>query len=217
MSSWQPVLEAVVGAAQPLFACPRTQAGDEPQCAIIGSVASALQGCRVAPRDIDLLAVEPEAAYRFADLMSAYTPVHCEHPTDHAQWLSSVETPLSAGPDDWGFFWHFGRWEVSGIKVEVAHIAAPEGFPSSEDGVGIWEAGPEIWPYIRCVPFAGTLVPVVPLEIQLQTSFARGLEERTAALVSALRQNGYDSALIQKALDGERVKRFEEMMRTDPG
>ncbi len=209
--SWQSVLEAVVGAAQPLFA------SDEPQCAIIGSVASALQGCRVSPRDLDILAVEPETTRRFAALMSAYTPAHCEHPTDHAQWLSSTETPLSTGPDEWGFFWHFGRWEIGDMKVEVAHIAAPEGFPTSEDGAGIWEAGPEIWPYVRCVPFAGTLVPVVPLEIQLQTSFARGMEERTAAIVSALRQNGYDSTLIQKALDSERMERFEEMMRAEPG
>lgn len=215
--SWQSVLEVVVGAVQPLFACPPTQDGDEPQCAIIGSVASALQGCRVAPRDIDLLAVEPEAAHRFAGLMSAHTPAHSEHPTDHAQWLSSTETPLSIGPDEWGFFWHFGRWKVAGIEVEVAHIVAPEGFPTSEDSAGIWEAGPEIWPYVRCVPFAGTLVPVVPLEIQLQTSFARGMEERTAAILAVLRQTGYDSDLIQKALSSERLGRLEEMMQADPG
>lgn len=103
------------------------------------------------------------------------------------------------------------------MKVEVAHIVAPKGFLTSDDGAGIWEAGPEIWPHIRCVPFAGTLVPVVPLEIQLQTSFARGLEERTAAILSVLRQNGHDSELIQKALDSERMEGFEEVMRADPG
>jgi len=216
MSSWQWVLEAVVGAAQPLFACPRDQVGPSPQCAIIGSVASALQGCRVSPRDIDLLTIEPEAAYRFAELMSAYAPAHCEHPTDHGEWLSTAETPLSIGPDEWGFFWHFGRWEVGGMKVEVAHIVAPEGSPTSADGAGIWEAGPEIWPHVRCVPFAGTLVPVVPLEIQLETSFARGMEERTASILTVLRQNGYDSSLIRKALDNERLERFEEMMQASP-
>jgi hypothetical protein len=209
--SWQPVLEAVAGVAQSLFM------GDKTQCAIIGSVASALQGCHLSPRDLDILAIEPETAHRFAALMSAYTPTHCEHSTDHPEWLSSSDMPLSIGPDDWGYLWHFGRWEVGGMKVEVAHIAAPQGFRISAHGAGIWEAGPEIWPHIRCVPFAGALVPVVPLEIQLETSLVRGMEERTAAILAALRQHGYDSALIQKALDSERLKTFEGMIQADPG
>lgn len=205
--SWQAVLEIVVGVAQPLLT------RDEPQCAVIGSVASALQGCQVCPRDLDLLAIEPENVSHFAELMSAYTPARCEHATDHDQWRSSKEIPLSTGPDDWGFFWHFGRWLVQDVKVEMAHIAAPEGFPTSEDGAGIWEAGPEIWPYLRRVPFAGILVPVVPLEIQLGTNLSRGLEERAAEIISVLRQKGYDRGLIQKALPSKHLPRFEAMMR----
>ena len=204
--SWERALDTVLRMAPPLFG------GEEHRCAVIGSVASALQGCRVSPRDLDLLAIRPEEVARFAELMWAYTPKHVEHPTDHADWLSSQETPLSIGPDDYGFVWHFGRWLVDGVKVEMAHIAPPEGMPMSADGAGIWEAGPEIWPHIRMVPFGGRRVPVVPLEIQLETSLSRGLEDRTAAIIAVLREGGYDRKLVEMALNREHMEAFGSLM-----
>lgn len=204
--SWELALKTVIRVAEPLFS------GDEPPCAVIGSVALALQGCQLTPRDLDLLAIRPEEVVRFAELMWAYAPKHAELPTDHADWLSSEEQPLSIGPDDYGFLWHFGRWLVDGVKVEMAHIAAPEGFPMSADGAGIWEAGPEIWPYLRKVPFAGHRVPVVPLEIQIQTSMGRGLEERTGEIISVLQQSSYDRNLLQTALQREHLKAFDALM-----
>jgi hypothetical protein len=204
--SWELALKTVIRVAEPLFS------GDEPQCAVIGSVASVLQGCQLIPRDLDLLASRPEEVARFAELMWAYAPQHAEHPTSHADWLSSEEQPLSIGPDDYGFVWHFGRWLVDGMRVEMAHIAAPEGFPMSADGAGIWEAGPEIWPHIRHVPFAGVHIPVVPLEIQIQTSMSRGLEERTVEIIAVLQQSSYDRDLVQKALSNAHLKAFDALI-----
>jgi hypothetical protein len=204
--SWERALDTVLRVAPTLFG------GEERRCAVIGSVASALQGCQVSPRDLDLLAIRPEEVTRFAELMWAYAPKHVAHPTDHADWLSSQETPLSIGPDDYGFVWHFGRWLVDGLKVEMAHIAPPEGFPTSVDRAGIWEAGPEIWPHIRMVSFGGRRVPVVPLEIQMETSLSRGLEDRVAAIIAVLREGGYDRDLVEMALNGEHMEAFESLM-----
>ena len=207
---WEPALNTVLDVARPLFE------RDEPVCAILGSVATALQGCQVLPRDIDLLVIEPRHVYRFAQLMAAHTPAQCEHPVGHDQWLSSEEMLVSAGPDDYGFFWHFGRWLVHGVKVEIAHITAPEGFPTSEEGAGIWEAGPEIWPHLRYVSFADLRIPVVPLEIQLETNLHRGLEDRAAEIVSVLQKGGYDPVLIEKALTKEHPQAFNTMMKSTP-
>jgi hypothetical protein len=89
---------------------------------------------------------------------------------------------------------------------------APEGFPSSEEGAGIWEAGPEIWPYVRRIAFAGHPVPVVPLEIQLETNLSRGLEQRTAGTIAVLKRDGYDRELVRKALSREHQEQFEALM-----
>lgn len=204
--SWQIALKKLVGSA------PSSFSGDEPPWAVIGSVASALQGCFISPRDIDLLAREPDEVYRFAELMSIHTPPRCDYPPGHEKWLSSEETPLSVGPDDYGFVWHFARWKVTGVKVEMAHILAPEGFPTSEDGGGIWEAGPEIWPHLRKASFAGYAVPVVPLEIQLETSLSRGLGERATEIASVLRRDGCDCELVRKALRSEHLKDLEALV-----
>jgi hypothetical protein len=105
---------------------------------------------------------------------------------------------------------------VHGINLEIAHITAPEGFPTSEEGAGIWKAGPEIRPYLRHVSFADLRIPVVPLEIQLETNLQRGLEDRAAEIVSVLRKSGRDRALIEKALTKERLQAFDRMMRSEP-
>lgn len=53
---------------------------------------------------------------------------------------------MRVGPDEYRFFWPFARWGVEEVKVEVAHIAAPEKSPTSKSGAGVWEAGPKIGP-----------------------------------------------------------------------
>ena len=204
--SWELCLNTVLAVAQPILT------GDELRCAVIGSAATAVQGCRVTPRDIDLLAIEPGVPIHFAKLMSAHTPEQCPHAPDHADWLSSAETPLWIGPDDYGFTWRFGRWLVEGMKVEIAHIVAPQGFPTSEYGAGVWEAGPEIWPHVRRVSFGEYRIPVVPLEIQLETAMQRGLEERAAEIVSVLQNSGYDHDLLRRALTKEHLQAFEAMV-----
>jgi hypothetical protein len=204
--SWQSALEKVVAMAAPALE------QEETRWALIGSVASALQGCQTPPRDIDILAVRPAGVFRFAEGMASYTPPSCDYPLGHGRWCSSEALPVSAGPDDYGFFWHFGRWDVEGEQVEIAHIAAPEGFKTSDEGAGIWEAGPEIWPYVRQVPFAGGRVPVVPLEIQLETNLQRGLEERVADILVVLRRDGYDEVLIERSLSPAHWAAFRSMI-----
>lgn len=203
MEAWREVL----GNLMPQIGPPAT--GPETRWAVIGSAATVLQGCAVTPRDIDLLAAHPEGVRRFVRLMEPYTPERCKHFPDHADWRSSRDRPVSVGPDEYGFFWHFARWVAEGVKVEIAHIAAPEGFPTSKNGAGMWESGPEIWPHVKNVRWGDHVVPVVPLEIQLETCMRRRLEERAAAIVAVLRRGGYDADLIRKALREEHRRRFE--------
>jgi hypothetical protein len=170
---------------------------------LLGSAASALQGCPVTPRDLDFLAFDPVGVHYFAGLVKEYTPPVCDFPLDSVDWHSSQALPVSIGPDDYGFHWHFARWFVEGFRVEIAHIAAPKGFPGSTDGAGIWEAGPEIWPHVREVAFDDYVIPIVPLEIQLQTNLARGLQDRVEKIIAIFRREGYDHTLLRKSLSQE--------------
>ena len=181
--------------------------------AVIGSPASALQGCRIVPRDIDILVMAPEYVRRFAEFMTSYTPPVCAHSTDEDDWHSSREYPVDAGPDDYGFVWHFARWYVDGFKVEVAHILPPEGFPTASSGAGIWEAGSEIWPHVKRIPFAGYQVPVVPLEIQLETNLTRGLRERVQAIITVFQERGYDPTLARRSLRSSHREAVEKLIQ----
>ena len=208
--SWEPVLELVLEIVYDSLE------HDQVRWTIVGSVASALQGCQLAPNDVDFLAMNPEGVYRFAELMSLYTPPRCDYPPGDDNWHSSEELlviPPPDHPDPHEYMWHFARWYVDGFKTEIAHIAPPVGQPTSSDGAGIWEAGPEVWPYVRYIQFAGYQVPAVPLEIQLETNLSRGLENRVDEIIAVLQENGYDCALIQKSLTSEHLKVFESLMR----
>lgn len=207
--TWEPVLETVLD----IVYRPLKEEGI--RWCILGSVASALQGCRVRPGDIDFLAFEPAGVYRFAELLTDYMPPRCGEPVGAERWCSSVEKPVSVGPDSYGFVWHFARWFIDGFKVEVAHIAAPEDFPTSRDGAGIWEAGPEVWPHLRQVPFGGYSLPVMPLEIQLQTNLGRGLADRAGEIVTIFARRGYDAVLLQRSLIRAHREVFERLLRRE--
>ena len=186
---------------------------EEVRWTVVGSVATALQGCDITPNDLDLLTATPAGVQRIAELMAPYAPALCPISNEDESWYSSAALPVSSGPDPFGFIWHFGRWFVDGFKVEAAHIIPPAGFPSSAEGAGIWEAGTEIWPYVRRVPFGAHQVPVVPLEIQLHTSMSRGLARRVEAITAALRAQGSDGELLHKALNEEQRARFAASAR----
>jgi hypothetical protein len=192
--NWDIVLAEVIGAAYDAMRRSRCD------WALIGSAATAVQGCPVVPRDLDFLTAEPRGVYHFAETLQPWAPSGESAPAAGEEWYSTAEQPVHSALDPYGFHWHFGRWLIEGLKVEVAHLEAPAGFPLSPSGAGIWEAGPEIWPHIKSVSFAGFPLPVVPLEIQLQTAIQRGLDERIAAIVAFLHQHGADHKLLGQSL-----------------
>jgi hypothetical protein len=203
MSSWRVALEQLLDTAY--AGLEREEIG----WAVVGSAASALQGCAIVPDDLDVLLCEAEGVTRFAQLMDTYAPRTCVVEPGEEGWVSSRQQPVSVGPDKYGFVWHFGRWYVDGFKLEAAHIVPPEEFALSADGAGVWDVGPEIWPHIRHVPFAGYQVPVVPLEIQLQTCLRRGLEARAEAIAALLHARGAERELLKVSLSPEHLAWFD--------
>ncbi|MDQ2846900.1 MAG: hypothetical protein M3Y77_11230, partial [Actinomycetota bacterium] len=60
--------------------------------------------------------------------------------------------------------------------------------------------GGDVWRLRRLVRWRGNLLPIVPLEVQLATMLSRKLDERSRAAAECLHRNGYDEALLQRAM-----------------
>lgn len=171
--------------------------------AVVGSTATALQGCRLTPHGLNLLVQEPRSVFRFAELLSPFAAV-----------------PVQAFTE-WGHYWHTAGFVINGGGAGVAHIADPEG--RDFHGGVVWECGPALWSHIRRVAFAGYSVPVVPLEFQVGTNLTRERTKhgedpfgRVIEIARVFRANGYDRALLEWALSPSPalLARFDEVMRT---
>lgn len=160
---------------------------------LVGSAASALQGARIEPADIDVLVRRPiDVALLAGHLydLAETTPTGRERPT----FRSSVPEPLLWYEED-GWSWTFGRWFLGGIRLEVAHIIGP---PS--DLVETW--GDRVWEVRRDVTVDGVTAPCVPLEVQVATAMARKDEPRRHRLTDALLVQQVDARLLTEAMLG---------------
>jgi hypothetical protein len=209
MCRWKDALRATLEAAGPIL-----EVGGSTRLCVVGSAATALHGIDLSPGDLDFLAREPSDVEAFATSMARFALKERsdEKGLMNERWLSSIEEPfLSEPPNPDKFVWHFGRWLVSGFKVEVAHIAPPKGWTRAADG-GLWECGPDAWNHLKRVAFDGGSVPAVPLELQLQTNMARGLEDRVAKIVGDFARKGYDEDILATCLSGESITKFRAML-----
>ncbi|MBN1330161.1 MAG: hypothetical protein JXA54_11865 [Candidatus Heimdallarchaeota archaeon] len=180
--------------------------------AIIGSVASVLQGCHLVPKDIDIVIDNPKTIQLLGERMKKYTEKeNSAGDIFSSNWLSSRERLVFEGTDQWGFHWSYVAWKIARSEVQVAHISAPKEF--QDKFKGIWEAGPKIYPYLKQIHFDKYLIPVVPLEIQLETNMSRGLTERVQEILHIFQENGYDHQLLSIALDQNHLNEFESLMK----
>ncbi|MCI4352546.1 MAG: hypothetical protein L3K14_04080 [Thermoplasmata archaeon] len=170
---------------------------------LAGSAATAIQGCEIVPRDLDILLKKADGVDALANLMHEYAPHTCDAMMGSESWVSSQDTPFADERDPEGFLWHWGRWLVGGFKVEGAYIVARDGAQGGEPG--IWENGPEIWTLHRVVEFGGHRIRVPPLEVQLATCARRGLSDRVEAIIEALQRDGVNRKLLERSLSDPQV------------
>lgn len=180
----------------------------------VGSASSVLQGCVMNPGDIDIYVKDEEGVKLFSNLLEQYSLLSKSTAADRHSWFSSIEEPTYTETFPSGFTWTKGRWMVEGMEVEVVNISQPAGIPDSIDGDGIWEGGKYIWTYSKKVEFESYIVPVVPLEIQLESNLRRKRKERIDSIMNALKTNGFNKDLVSKALSTDHLAFFVSEMRT---
>jgi hypothetical protein len=185
---------------------------NEIEWAIIGSVATYLQKCRITPKDLDILVKDPKSVYFISELLKEFRDEKSIESfldeSDEEIWFSSKTKLVDESVDQSGFKWVFARYLIDNTQIEIAHITAPKDFKMWTEG--IWEADPGIWPHIKKISYIGAEIPVVPLEIQLETSLCRGFNDRVDHIISVMKEKGYNEDLLKKALD---PKHFPEIYR----
>lgn len=175
---------------------------------LVGSVGSVLQGCDMKPGDVDIYVKHRDGVSRFAELLDQFSLPSKSENRHVNDWLSSKEEPVFNQTFPSGFSWTKGRWEINDFNVEVVYIADSAGIPDSLTGDGIWEGGQYIWDYMKHVRMGDYIISTVPLEIQLESNLRRERHERIDAILNTLLKNGYDEALINKALSAANLSYF---------
>lgn len=182
---------------------------------IMGSTSTALHGINIIPKDIDILMEKSDDVYHFANLMHEFTVEKCEISDPHnSKWKSSKELPVFAeDPNPEEAVWHFGRWYINDFKVEVAHIEPPENYlKNKKPKSGIWEGGPEVWTYVNSIKLQEYNIPVIPLEIQLETNLKRNFNSRISKIIEYFKLNGYDKNLLEISLSEKNMKNFNKLI-----
>ena len=77
--------------------------------------------------------------------------------------------------------WSFGVWFIQGVKVELAHIAAP-----AVAELMIETRSSAVWRERDTLKCQGEPVPTVPIETQLATMAARQQHARIDAVLAAI-------------------------------
>ncbi|GIP53343.1 hypothetical protein [Paenibacillus vini] len=180
---------------------------------IVGSVGSVLQHAVMTPNDLDIYVRNSEDVAQIAELLS---PFHIKNKTELSyfdpEWLSSDEEPFFTQSFPSGFTWTKGKWKIHDFHVEVVQISNSVGIPDSETGEGIWEGGQHIWNLTKYVELENRLIPVVPLEIQLESNIRRGRQDRVDAILQALITHGYDKSLLSKALSNTNKEQYKDLI-----
>ena len=173
---------------------------------VIGSAASALQGVEIEPRDVDLLFRTREDLMAFVRKMHGLTPSSPEAPLSVEDWRSAQAQPIKTETFPGAFTWHKAAWDIEGVRLDATAIEN-NGVPDSLHGDGVREGGDHGWSVVT----RAQDLPVVALEVQLESCLRRDLDSRARAIAVCLQHSGYAvERLVQVLSRGhlERVRKY---------
>jgi predicted nucleotidyltransferase len=180
---------------------------------ICGSMSTYLQGCKIKPNDIDILANNQKTVELIAELMVEYEV--SESPSqDVNEWLSNkTRNIFEEVTEDAKEQWYMGRWILNGVKIEVAYMVSESALKQSRKNRYIWENGPDMIPYVKTVDFQGYQIKVIPLEIQLMTNLRRGLDDRVTEIIRVFSKEGYNFELLKISLSPDQCARIQRLLK----
>ncbi len=143
-----------------------------------GSVALALQGLEISPRDVDLFLPSGDAACLMGETLGEFveSPPH---------WRTS-------GP----FASYYGHCRIEGVEIDLIGELVIE-TPQGSVRLG---ADSLLWRWESSLPFQGWKVPSIPLEIQLVTYYLMPKREERVNQITSLLKDRVDLELLDEFL-----------------
>lgn len=143
-----------------------------------GSMALALQGLEILPRDIDLFLPTGDAARLMAETLGEFveSPPH---------WR--VSEPFAS---------YYGHCRIEGVEIDLIGELAIE-TPQGNVNLG---ADSLLWQRESFLPFQGWKVPSIPLEIQLVTYYLMPKREGRVNQITSLLKDRVDLELLNEFL-----------------
>ncbi|NHJ47905.1 MAG: hypothetical protein FK733_08965 [Asgard group archaeon] len=180
--------------------------------AIMGSIASVLQGCEIEPKDIDILVEDPKTVHFISSFFTKYygeskatTPFD-----ENGVWVATKEQPVFEGEGPFTFKWTYTKFNINGLFIEVTHKIPRENHP--EKDTNLWESGQNVWPYVKIIAFENYQIPVIPLELQLVTNMEREFDIRVKQTINIFRKYGFDETLLLRTLNEPQKKNFDKLI-----
>ncbi len=149
-----------------------------------GSVALALQGLEISPRDVDLFLPSGDAARLTAETLGEFVE-------SLPHWRASE--PFAS---------YYGHCRIEGVEIDLIGelvIETPQG--SVQLGVDSL-----LWRRESFLPFQGRKVSSIPLEIQLVTYYLMPKREERVNQITSLLKARVDLELLDTFLSEQRIK-----------
>lgn len=104
---------------------------------------------------------------------------------------------------------YFARYEINGVQLEISTVE----WPGDSDGMECIGPGP--WQHYVVVTCGSHRVPVIRLELRLATELLRNRPDRFEPLLDHMSAHGFDSALLQTAMDARHLPAERQQMIHD--
>lgn len=183
-----------------MFVTNRLSAHPEMDWIIVGSAASLIQGCQqIQPNDIDIMVKHSSDVNQITSLFMDYLSEISPSQLFNKHWFSSKCSPTYTMVLD-KKVWSFARLHIIGVNIEISNTTTHEYLELSD----------VIWKIKRFQNYLDTLFPVVPLELQLHSSYVLDKPERIQAIKEVIRRNNLDLHFLKSYLTDSAYRQLTE-------
>ncbi|HBU85642.1 MAG TPA: hypothetical protein DEF35_28950 [Paenibacillus sp.] len=167
---------------------------------IVGSTASLIQGCNnIRPNDIDILVKQNGDVDKIVNLFMDYLPKITPSLIFNKHWVSTMHAPTFS-IHNVTKKWSFARLNIHGIIIEIANTVPDE----------YLELSPIVWELKKYDEYEEMFVPVVPLELQMHSSYEQKKLDRVRTIKEIIKSKNLDLQFMENYLSSSDYRQLME-------